>query len=306
MQLQLQQRLLVKTCIEHIEQQKKLDEVSRLFYRELFHLDAGLEVVFPGNVVFLNRKFTNLLGALKNLKHLEKVATSIEKMGERHRMNYGVQLEYFALAKSALLTALQQHLREQWTTELAAAWETVFDAVADLMKQAMSKVPPEQIKPLDYDHAGYDPNLLTEIGGKEVVFRVHQRFYEVMFDEPWLGQFFYGKDKETLIIKQTQFMVAAFGGPNEYTGDTPAFIHMHMYITEEMTDLRESILHQAILAEGLDESIAQRWLKVDRAFRPALVKQSVAECVLKCFGQFPVTVKKPANYLPVFKVGESV
>jgi hypothetical protein len=44
-----------------------------------------------------------------------------------------------------------------------------------------------------------------------------------------------------LIIKQTQFMVAALGGQNNYAGDTPAFVHMHMFITEEMADVRENL-----------------------------------------------------------------
>jgi len=114
-----------------------------------------------------------------------------------------------------------------------------------------------------------------------------------MFDHPWLEQFFYGKSKEALIRKQTQFMVAAFGGENHYRGDTPAFIHMHMYITDEIADVRQEILKQAILDEGLSEDIAQRWLKVDGSFRRGIVKKSVDECVLKCFGQMPVVAKKP-------------
>ncbi|MGR8941901.1 MAG: group I truncated hemoglobin, partial [Gammaproteobacteria bacterium] len=126
---------------------------------------------------------------------------------------------------------------------------------------------------------------MREIGGEDAVHRVHARFYEVMFNHPWLGQFFFGKSEEVLIMKQTQFMVAAFNGPNNYTGDTPAFVHMHMFITDEMADLREQILRKAILDEGLSASIADRWLKVDQSFRSAIVKKTIDECVLKCVGQ---------------------
>ncbi len=64
-------------------------------------------------------------------------------------------------------------------------------------------------------------------------------------------------------------------GLTSIPGDTPAFIHMHMFITDEMADLREQILKQAILDEGLSSSIANRWLKVDESFRPGIVKKSI-------------------------------
>jgi len=288
------QRLLVKNCIDDIADSR--EELSRLFYRELFHLDINLKKVLPGNTVFLNRKFFNMLAALQNVKYLENIAESVVKLGERHLVKYGAQIEHFDTLKQALLKALAEHLGERFTPELEAAWNGVFDDVARVMKQAMSTCDRRtEARPL-YDESTYDPNLLDEIGGEAGVYRVHERFYEVMFNHPWLGQFFFGKSEEVLITKQTQFMVAAFNGPNTYTGDTPAFVHMHMFITDEMADLREQILRQAILDEGLSASVADRWLKVDQSYRSAIVKKSVDECVLKCVGQVPVTAEKPLNY----------
>lgn len=289
--MKIANRLLVKNCIDEIAGGK--EELSRLFYRELFHLDINFKKVFPGNIVFLNRKFFNMLAALQNAKYLENIAESVVKLGERHLIKYGAQIEFFDTVKQALLSALEHYLGDRFTPDLKAAWNEVFDDVAGIMKQAMAKIDRRQEPRATYDDSSYDPNLLQEIGGEEAVYRVHQRFYDVMFEHPWLGQFFFGKSKPVLITKQTQFMVAAFNGPNRYTGDTPAFIHMHMFITDEMADLREHILKQAILDEGLSSSIADRWLKVDESFRPGIVKKSIDECVLKCVGQFPVTARKP-------------
>jgi hypothetical protein len=67
-----------------------------------------------------------------------------------------------------------------------------------------------------------------------------------------------------------------------------------------MADLRERILKASIIAEGLSESIAEKWLSVDHSFRTAIVKKSIDECVLKCQGQIPITAKKPINYKPDF------
>jgi hypothetical protein len=61
-------------------------------------------------------------------------------------------------------------------------------------------------------------------------------------------------------------MIAAFNGPNISIGAAPAFGHMHMFITAEMADLREHILRQAILDEGLSASTEDGWMKVDQSF----------------------------------------
>lgn len=285
-------RLLVKNCIEELEQDR--DKLSRLFYRKLFQLDIHLKKVFPGNVVFLNRKFFNMLATLKNVKHLESISDAIAKMGERHMIQYGVQVEHFDILKQALMSALAEHLGARFTTNLQAAWNEVLADVTAIMIQAMNDCDRRQHPREACEENDYDPLLLEEIGGEEKVTAVHCRFYDIMFDHLWLGQFFYGKSKEALISKQTRFMVAAFNGPNHYSGDTPAFVHMHMFITDEIADLREQILKQCILVEGLSEDIADRWLKVDQSFRAGIVKKSIDECVMKCPGQFPVTAKKPA------------
>jgi len=288
MELKTKQRLQVKACIESLE---NIDELSRLFFKELFHLDLSLERVFPGNVVALNHKFSNMLNTLKNVKHLEKITESLASMGERHLQNYGVQVAYFDTAQQALLTALAEtrnlNLEQNGLKE---AWQSVFSDVADLMKQAMQKSDRRSESRLTQSSFS-TRDLLAEVGGKARITQVHQRFYDVMFDHPWLEQFFYGKSKESLVMKQTQFMVAAFGGENRYTGDTPAFAHMHMYITPKMLDVRQEILRQAILDEGLSEETAEAWLQVDDSFRHGIVKKTVDDCVLKCVGQAPVVIK---------------
>jgi len=283
-------RLLVKQSIDQIGDD--IDELSRIFYRELFQINIHLESVFSGNIIFLNRKFSNLLGTLKNVKHLEKIQDSIYKMGERHLHQYGAQLSHFPDIKKALLLALQEFLKDDFSDALRNAWSDVFDEVAEIMQQAMKQTERRQVTRSEVDEDTYDPKLLSDIGGEDIVLQVHLRFYDVIFEHPWLGQFFKGKWQNILAEKQTQFMVGAFGGPNRYKGDTPAFVHMHMYITDEMADLREQLLRQAILDQGLDQSIADRWLKVDHAFRAGIVKRSVDECVMKCQGQLPLTAKK--------------
>jgi len=286
-------RLLVKENIELIGE--NIDAVSQIFFRELFHIDISLKSVFPGNVIFLNRKFSNMLSTLKNVEHLEKISASVEKMGERHMLQYGAQLVHFDKMQQALIKALKDYYGASFSTELEHAWESVFSEVAEIMAKAMGKVDRRQAGRSQYDEQGYDKELLSDAGGREGVSKVHQRLYDVLFEDAWLGQFFYGKSKAALVNKQTNFMVAAFGGENLYTGDTPAFMHMHMFITEEMISLRQKILCQAILDDGYSSSVAERWLKVDDSFTQSIVKTNISECVMKCLGQMPVCAKKPSD-----------
>ncbi len=285
-------RRLIKSFIKDLKS-TDIEKLSQLFFRELFHLDINLKNVFPGNIVVLNRKFSSTLGAFRDVAHLEKITMSLEKLGERHLLKYGAHIEHFDIAKQALFYAFTEHFKEQFTEQLTNAWNEVFDDVVAVMKSAMSKVDRRKIARTVADDEDYDPDFLDKIGGEEIIRRVHQRFYDVIFEHPWLGQFFYGKPKANLILKQTQFMVAAFNGPNNYRGDTPAFVHMHMYITDEMSDLRQQLLKTAILEEGLSALVAERWLKVDDSFRASIVKKSIDECVMKCLGQVPITAKKP-------------
>ena len=91
--MSIENRLRVKACIEQIN--PNIEEVSRLFYKALFRLDWQLESVFHGNVVFLNRKFINMMATFKNVKHLENISDSLAKMGERHALRYGAEIKHF-------------------------------------------------------------------------------------------------------------------------------------------------------------------------------------------------------------------
>jgi len=291
--MSFEHRRQVAACIEDIG--ADINQLSQIFYRHLLQDNPALSRIFSGNTAALNRKFFNMLAALKNVKHLEKIGASIQQLGERHGRQYAVLAEHFTPTKKALMTALEEHLGDGFTAGQQQAWDEVFDEVAELMKAAISDAPPadDDSVPL----TGYDADLLQAIGGEEVVLRIHRRFYDVIFEEPWLGKFFRGKHETTLARKQTEFMVAAFGGENRYRGDTPAFVHMHMLITEEQLEVREALLRDAIRAEGLSEEIVERWLRVDRGFWAGLIKNSEEECVLKCFGQYPVVAKRPDGYV---------
>ncbi|PIW50263.1 MAG: hypothetical protein COW18_03925 [Zetaproteobacteria bacterium CG12_big_fil_rev_8_21_14_0_65_54_13] len=292
------QRKLVHDSIESMQREgESMHALSSKFYTRLLQTDPTLGDIFDGSPVTLNRKFSNMIATFKNLKHLEMITPAIESLSKRH-LAYGMQPAHLDSFKAALIFALEKQLRDRFTDELKQAWNNCYDDVAVVIRRA-AKAHPELFRAASpKQHTHYDMNLLADIGGADVVKQVLARFYGIIFADAWLGQFFYGKSKTGLTNKQSKFMVAAFGGPNTYEGEPPALSHMHMYITEEISLLREKMLRQAISDQGLGIDIAERWLSVDRSFWHSIHKQSVDECVTKCFGQAPVVVKKPENYQP--------
>lgn len=286
---------LVRASIEAIGDGS--NKLSSLFYTRLFQLEPSLTDIFDGGVAMLNRKFINMLLTFKNAKNIDTLVPALQAMAKRH-FAYGAQPPHFDVFREALIYALEQKLGADFNDELRAAWLSIYDTVCEIMVDYMKAHPEEAPEEGEGTGTHVDPALLDDIGGADVVFRVHQRFYDMMYDDDYIGQFFFHRAKELVVKKQTDFMVAAFGGPNNYTGEPPAFLHMHMYITQEMAEIRNTYLRNAIRGEGLSQDICDRWLRVDNAFLPAIVKKNVEECVMRVWGQAPFTIKKPVAYRP--------
>ncbi len=288
-----QQQALVKEHIESIGQ--NINRLSSSFYTHLFRINPSLTHIFNGGISMLNRKFNSMLATFKSVHDLHKISAALEGMAKRH-IAYHAEVSHFDDFNQALLLALEETYQDKFTPELKLAWQTVFAEVSNIMTEVLRHAPQaEKKKPVTTSHESL---LIDDIGGTEVVTRVHQRFYDDLYEDEYIGGFFHHRAKRLLVRGQTEFMVAAFGGENLYTGEPPAFIHMHMFITQEMSDIREIYLRRAILAEGLSDDICQRWLEVDRSFHASLEKKSVDECVMRVWGQAPFTIKKPASYIP--------
>ena len=288
-----QQQALVKQHIQDMGD--NTNKLSSIFYSHLFRINPSLTHIFNGGVTMLNRKFNSMLSTFKSVHDLHKISAALEGMAKRH-IAYHAEVQHFEDFNQALLHALEDMEQESFTAELREAWETVFQEVSSIMTDVLRDAPTVH-KP-EHENTENTSLLIDDIGGVEVVKRVHQRFYDDLYEDEYIGAFFHHRAKHLLVRGQTEFMVAAFGGENLYKGEPPAFIHMHMYITKEMSDIREIYLRRAILGEGLSDDICQRWLAVDRSFHASLERKSVDECVMRVWGQAPFTIKKPAVYLP--------
>ena len=120
-------------------------------------------------------------------------------------------------------------------------------------------------------------SLFDQVGGLKTLERVHKIFYDKVYAHPWLKLFFEGHDQEAIESRQTSFMAEKMGGSVDYWGKQPKMAHRQMYITQELYDLRHEILRESIEEAGIAADLAERWLKIDYAFKRQIVKDSIEE-----------------------------
>ncbi len=288
-----EERQLLQTSLNQLK--ADITQVSDDFYTRLLAIDPSLEEIFAIGKLARQAKLVNMQSAPARAKDLDKISQVMRGLGERHA-DYGAHGFQFHPVRQAMLDTLAKYLGAAFDKATRQLWNDQFQRVEQLMLDGLHDRARAVPKGDQDEDQFQDERLLQDIGGEAVLTRVHSRFYDWIFEDAWLGRFFAGKSKSALIKKQTDFMVSCFGGENRFHGDTPAVAHMHMLVTDEMYDLRQHHLHRCIREEGLSENIAQRWLSVDAAFRKAIVRENESQCVMRCMGQFPLVVKKPAGY----------
>ena len=52
--------------------------------------------------------------------------------------------------------------------------------------------------------------------------------------------------------------------------------HPHMFITEELFDLRQELLIQAFSDVNAPDEIKEAWLKIDDAFKNVIIKKDIS------------------------------
>lgn len=71
-------------------------------------------------------------------------------------------------------------------------------------------------------------SLYDKIGGEAAVNAAVNIFYRKVLADDRISRFFEGVDMEKQAIKQKAFLTVAFGGPNNYTGETLRRGHAHL------------------------------------------------------------------------------
>ncbi|MDH5409463.1 MAG: hypothetical protein OEY00_12700, partial [Gammaproteobacteria bacterium] len=69
--------------------------------------------------------------------------------------------------------------------------------------------------------------------------------------------------------------------------------HQNILITDEMFELRSSILSQSISEANIADDLRDEWLEADRTLKQAVVKSSIDECRTMFDGQRIYDIPRP-------------
>lgn len=117
-------------------------------------------------------------------------------------------------------------------------------------------------------------SLYDAVGGLATLQKAHKIFYDKVYSDNWLKQFFDGFNQEIIENKQTSFMAEKMGGP-KYLGKPVKQVHENMYITEELFQVRHVLLEESLRETGVSEENIDRWLRIDSAFMFSICKDSI-------------------------------
>lgn len=117
-----------------------------------------------------------------------------------------------------------------------------------------------------------------DLGGREILVKYSKVFYDKVYEHEWIGQYFKNIDQDFIEAQQVDFLQGALGGDQVYAGALPIPAHKHMFIPEELFDLRQALVRESLEEVGASSELTEKILRVDEAFRKALVKNSVGDC----------------------------
>lgn len=106
--------------------------------------------------------------------------------------------------------------------------ETITESVTT---QAAATGPPEHLAAMAAESRAAEPTIYESIGGEAAVSAAVDGFYERVWADPDLLDFFAATDREALKAHQRGFIAAALGGPNPYLGKSMADAHAGRGIT---------------------------------------------------------------------------
>jgi nitric oxide dioxygenase len=111
------------------------DQAADLFYGRLFEVYPEVRPLFRGEIDEQGEKLMRMIGkAVDALDDLEPLDRVIKMMGARHS-GYGVLDEDYPKLEEALLWTLEQGLGDDFTPATRAAWASVYDDLADMMRE---------------------------------------------------------------------------------------------------------------------------------------------------------------------------
>jgi len=124
----------------------RMDEVLRVFYRNLFEKHPEVRALFPTDIT---RQIGHLSAAVtlicRNLRNFEALEHPLMELGAQH-VGFGARPHHYPTVCVTLVEALREVAGDQWNARLELDWTELWDRVAQLMIRgataAMLDAPP--------------------------------------------------------------------------------------------------------------------------------------------------------------------
>lgn len=117
-----------------------------------------------------------------------------------------------------------------------------------------------------------------EMGGRESLVAICKIFYDKVYEHPWLKLYFEPIPQDYIEAQQVDFMQQVLGGENIYAGKTPPSAHKHIYVTDELFQIRQNLLLESFTEAHANPALSKKWLELDQIFKPQIVKDFPTEC----------------------------
>jgi nitric oxide dioxygenase len=109
------------------------EQAAELFYGRLFEIAPAVRPLFRGDMKEQGRMLMAVLAiVVHGLDNLESILPAARALAKRH-VGYGVKAADYAPVGAALLWTLERGLGEQWTPELAVAWQAAYTLLSEFM-----------------------------------------------------------------------------------------------------------------------------------------------------------------------------
>lgn len=107
--------------------------VGGLFYSKLFFDHPEVRKMFPADMTEQHGKLVSKFNLIiARLGHTADLVDEITAMAKRHA-GYGVKPEHYAAVGTTLIWTLQRGLGDDWTPELANAWQLCYQELSTVM-----------------------------------------------------------------------------------------------------------------------------------------------------------------------------
>lgn len=112
------------------------DRIAQYFYAALFHSNPTLRDMFPATMTVQRiRLLRALVQIVQVIDQPDRFSSFLAELGRDHR-KFEVTAEHYDQVGDALLYAMKLHLRDQWTPEIAHAWEDAYARISREMRRA--------------------------------------------------------------------------------------------------------------------------------------------------------------------------